>query len=96
MDADGLSHVGPNREKDTLALVVAGPVFMGFAEVSGSNRAVDRRDDLSKRNLLGSPSQHVAPSDTALGPNQPGALEGEEDLFEIRLWQSGAVRDVAD
>ena len=44
----------------------------------------------------GIPGQDVAAADAALGPHEPGALEGEQDLLEVRLRQAGALGDVAD
>jgi hypothetical protein len=69
---------------------------MWFAEVAGGDRAVDRRDDLSQRDLLRGSSQHIAAPDAALGPDQPGSLEGKKDLLEVGLGQPGPHRYVTD
>ena len=45
--------------------------------------------------LRGVAGQDVAAADTALGAHQPGTLEGEQDLLEVRLGQAGALGDVA-
>ena len=55
-----------------------------------------RRDTISESWMLGGGAgQHVAAADAALGAHQPGALEGEQDLLEVRLGQAGALGDVA-
>jgi hypothetical protein len=61
--ADGLADVGPHGQKDALALVVAGAVGMGFAEVPGRDGPVHRGDDLGQADLLGQAGQDVAASD---------------------------------
>ena len=44
---------------------------------------------------LGRAGQHVAAADAALRAHQPGALQGEQDLLEVRLGKAGALGDVA-
>ncbi len=39
--------------------------------------------------------EDVAAADAALGAHEPGALERQQDLLEVRLGQAGAFRDVA-
>ena len=75
----------PDSEEHALSLVITGPVLVRLAEVAEDDRAVDRRDDLGEADLVGRPGKHVATADTPLGTHQPGALQGEEDLFEIGL-----------
>ena len=48
MGADGLADVGPDGQQDALALVVAGAVGVGLAEVAGGDGAVDGGDDLGQ------------------------------------------------
>ena len=43
----------------------------------------------------GRAGQHVAAADAPLGAHQPGALEGEQDLLQVRLGEAGALGDVA-
>ena len=78
-----------------LALVVAGAVLVRLAEVAERDRAVDGRHDLRQPDVLRVAGEHVAAADAALGAHQPGALEGEQDLLEVRLRQAGALGDVA-
>ena len=92
----GLAHLGPHRQQDALPLVVAGPAGVGLAEVAGHDGPVHGRDHLGQGDLLGVAGQHVAAADPALGADQPGALEGEEDLLEVGLGEPGALGDVAD
>ena len=49
-----LADVGPDGQQDALALVVAGAVLVGLAEVADHDRAVDRADDLAQGDLGGS------------------------------------------
>ena len=81
-------------KQHALALVVAGPVGVGLAEVAGHDRAVDGRHHLGQGDLLGVAGQDVAAAHPALGPDQAGTLEGQEDLLEIGLGQAGALGDV--
>ena len=94
MGADDLADVSPDGQEDALTLVIAGSVLVRLAEVAGGDRPVDGGDDLGERDLFGRPRQHVAAADAALGADQPGALEGEQDLLEIGLRQAGALGDV--
>ena len=91
-----LADVGPDREQHALALVVAGAVGVGLAEVAGHDRAVDGADDLGEADLLRVAGQDVAAADAPLRAHQTGALEGEEDLLEVRLGEARALGDVAD
>ncbi len=88
------ADVGPHLEQDALAFVVARAVRVRLAEVAGHDRSVDRGDDLAERDLLRSTREHVATADAALGANEPGALQCQQNLFEIRLGESGAFGDV--
>ncbi len=66
MVAHVLADVGPHREQHALALVVAGPVLVGRAEVPGDDRTVHRAHDLAQGDLLGHTGQHVASPHPAL------------------------------
>jgi hypothetical protein len=95
MPAHVLPDVRPHGEQHALALVITGPVLMGFAEIAGDDRAFHRADDLTEGDVLGMPGQHVAASDPALRANQARALEGQEDLLQVRLGESGALGNVS-
>ena len=86
---------GPHREQHALALVVAGAVLVGLAEVAEGDRAVDRRHDLAEGDEARLPRQDVAAADAALRPHDAGALEGQQDLLEVGLREPGALGDVA-
>ena len=96
MLAHVLAHVGPHRQEHALALVVAGAVLVGLAEVADRDRSVDRADDLAEGDGPRLASEHVAAAHAPLGPDEAGTLQREEDLLEVRLGQSGALGDVAD
>ena len=69
-----LAGLVPDREQHALALVVAGAVLVGLAEVAERDRAVDGRHDLRQADLGRVAGEHVAAADAALGAHQPGAL----------------------
>ena len=96
MPAHVLSQFGPDGQKDALALVVAGSVLVGFAEVSRLYRSVDGADDLAERDVVRRSGQDVAATHASLGTNQARPLEGEQDLLEIGLRQTGALGYVPD
>jgi hypothetical protein len=76
--------------------VVAGAVLVGLAEVAHGDRAVDRAHDVGQRDRGGLAGEHVAAADAPLGPDEAGALEGEQDLLQVGLGEPGALRDVPD
>ena len=88
--------VGPDREEYALALVIAGPVGVRIAEVTGHNRAIDCRDNLGQQDCRRFPGQDVAATDPSLRTDQASALEGQEDLFEVGLGKARLVGDLAD
>ncbi len=71
------------------------PSWWGSAEVADGDRAVDGGHDLAQGDLAGLAGQHVAAAHAALRAHDAGALEGEEDLLQVRLRQAGALGDVA-
>ena len=52
-----VSDVGPHPEQNALALVIAGPVLVGFAKVARVNRAIHGGHDLGQGDRLGGPGQ---------------------------------------
>lgn len=90
-----LTDVRPHAEQYALPLVLARTVLVWAPEVACDDRTVDSAHDLSQRDLLRWARQHVPPSYAALGTNEPGTLEREKDLFEIRLWKARPLGDVA-
>ena len=90
------SHVGPHRQQDALALVVAGAVLVRLPEVTGNYRAVDGTHDLTEGDVGGRLGKHVTAAHTTLGTDHPRALEGEQDLLQVWLGQAGALGNVAD
>ena len=85
----------PNGEQDALTLVVARPVLMGFTEVAEGDGSIDGGDDLVQVYVAGRASQCVAPADAALGLHESRALQGQQDLLEVRLGETRSFRDVA-
>jgi hypothetical protein len=80
-----LAEHSPDGEQHALALVVAGAVLVGLAEVADRDGAVDRAHDVRERDGRRLAGQHVAAAHPPLGPDQAGALERQEDLLEIGL-----------
>src|SRR4051812_46363182 len=69
---------------------------MGLAEVAGGDGTVDGAHDLAQGDLRRIMGEDVSAADAALGTDKAGALEGQEDLLEIGLRESGALGDVPD
>lgn len=91
-----LADVAPHREQHALALVVAGAVLMGLAEVSYDDRAVDRAHDLAQSDLVRQPREHVAASHAALGADEAGTFQCQQDLLQVGLGKPGPLGDVPD
>jgi hypothetical protein len=90
-----ISHVSPYAEQNALALVVARTVLVGLAEISGIDRSVDSRHNLSQGYGFSRPGEDVAATDAALGPYESDALQAEQDLLEVGLGESGSFGEVA-
>ena len=90
------SRSTPDRKKDALALVVAGAVGVGLAEVAGSDRTVDGSDDLGKLDVVGISCEDIPAANAALGTHESGALQGQKDLLEVGLREHRAFGDFAD
>ena len=71
------------------------PSLWGSPKSPATIGPVDRGDDLGQGDALGRPRQHVAPAHAALGAHEADALQAQEDLFEVRLGQSGSLGEVA-
>jgi len=95
LDPHVVTDFGPHGEQHALTLVVARTVGVGEAEVTRGDGPVDGGDDLGEGDLLWRPGQYVAAAHAALGAHQASALEGEQDLLEVRLGKGGALCDVA-
>jgi len=91
-----ISDVGPNPEQDALALVITGAILVWLAKVAGRDGSIDRGHDLGQRDGLGGPGQHVAAADAALRADEPYAFQAQENLFEVRLGETGAFGEVAN
>src|SRR5262249_42398851 len=78
-----------------LALVVARPVLVGFAELTGDDRPLHGAQDVVEGDVARRAGEDVATADAPLRAHQPGALEGQQDLLEVGLGQARALGDVA-
>jgi hypothetical protein len=72
--------------------VEIGPLH-GIPVTVKNNQAV--RGFMTHRGSRLTPTEPAA-ADTPLGPHQPGALKGQEDLLQVRLGEPGALGNVTD
>jgi hypothetical protein len=84
----------PDGEKDAMSLVIACAVLVRLSKIAKRDWAISCRNDLRKQDVLRRSSEHVPATDAALGLHESGALEDEQDLFEIRLGQTCSRSDV--
>jgi hypothetical protein len=96
MVAHVLAHLGPDGQQHALPLVVAGAVLVGLAEVARHDGSVHGADDLTEGDLRRRAGEYIAPADPALRSNEACALQGEENLLEVRLRQPSALGDVTN
>ena len=89
------TDVIPNGEKDTLSFVVTRAVGMRLTKVSRHDRTIDGADNVRQADLLGGMGQDIAASHPTFRSHQTCAFEGEENLFEVWLGESGAFSNVA-
>lgn len=86
----------PDAEQYTLTFMIAGAVAVGVTEVTRDNRTVDCCDNFTQPDLGRGAGQEIASADATLRPHQAGPFERQQDLFEVRLGQCGALSDVPD
>ena len=91
-----ISDVGPDAEEHALTLVIARAVLVGLTEVARHDWSIDRRHDLGECDAFSRSRQYVAAADAALGAHETDALQTQEDLFEVRLGQAGAIGEVTN
>ncbi len=92
MFAHVASHVGPDPQEDALSFVVTSPVAVWFAKVTRHDGAINGGHDFGEGNRFGATSQDVATPDTSLGAYETDALQTEQDLLEVGLWQARSLR----
>jgi len=85
--ADGV----PERQQNTLAFMIAGSVGVRVTEVAQDNRTVDGSEDFSQVDLGRRASEHITAADASFGSNEAGALEGQQNLLQVRLGEAGAL-----
>jgi hypothetical protein len=91
-----LAHLGPDVEQGTLPFVIAGAVLVRGPEVPDDDRSVDCRHDLAEGHVPWRSSEHVPAADAALGADEAGPFQGEQDLLEIGLGEPGTFGDIPD
>ena len=85
----------PDRQQHALSLVIAGPILVRLTEVAECDRSINGPDDHPDGDLGGISSHDVAAPDPPFGSDQPGTLERQQDLLQVRLGQARALGDVA-
>lgn len=68
---------------------------MGLCEIAGNDGAVHCAYDFAERDLLCWAGQQIAAAYASLGDHQPSAFERQQNLLQVRLRQTGALRYVA-
>ena len=90
-----VAGVLPHAEKHALAFMVACPVFMGPPEVAEPDRPINSADNFGQGDVCWIAGENVAPADATLRPHESSTLQCKEDLFQVRLGECGASRDIA-
>ncbi len=76
--------------------MVTGTVGVWLSKVTQGDRAVSGANDFSQVDFMRMPSEDVAATDPSFRTHQPGPLEREQNLLEVRLGQPCPFGDVAD
>jgi hypothetical protein len=79
-----------------LAFVFAGTVLMGLAEIAGNDGTINGAHDLTETDGVGRRSKDVSAAHAAFGLHDTGALERQQNLFQIRLRKTSAQGDIAN
>jgi len=90
-----VSYIRPDLQEYALSFVFASTVLVRRAKVSRHDGSVHGADYLTQGYGGGITRQDVSAPNAALGTNQASTLEGEKDLFKIRLRKSRSLSQVA-
>lgn len=90
-----LADLVPDGQQHALPFVVARPVLVRQPEVTRLDGAVDGAHDLGQGDGRRIAVEDVAAAHASFRAHQPGAFEGEQDLFEVGLGEAGTAGDVA-
>ena len=92
------SHVSsskiPNRQQNTLSVVIAGAVLVWRAKISQGNRAINSRNNVRQTNLRSRASQNVPAANSAFGFHQASTFKCQQDLLQIRLRKRRSFSDI--
>jgi hypothetical protein len=91
-----VAYLSPDTKQDALTLVVTGPIAVRLTKVAGDNWTINGGHYFGQCDAGSISGQYVASTDTSLGANQANALETEQDLFQIGLGESRALRQVTN
>ena len=78
------------------ALAAAGLFFMALGAGQWIKRSVEDRDDLAEGDAGGFGHKLIATAHATLAAQQAAVFEGQEDLLQVRLGETGSLGDVAD
>lgn len=94
-----LTHVPtgnvPNRQEDTLALVVTRAVLVGRAEIAECDRTIDGGYDVGKLDVGRVACEHISAADSALRLDDSCTFQCEQNLFQVGLGEGRSFSDVA-
>jgi len=91
-----VADIRPYGKQNALSLVVAGPILMGLAKVARHNRPVDGCNNLGEGDFADRSGEDISSADAALRTHQARTLERQQNLLQIGLGESRALRDVAN
>jgi hypothetical protein len=92
------SHVSsrkiPNRQQNTLSVVIAGAILVWRTKISQSNWAINSRNNVRQSNLRSRASQDVSAANSAFGFHQASTFKRQQDLLQIRLRKRRSFSDI--
>ena len=72
------------------------PFWCGWPKSPATIGPSTARHDLAQCDLLGRPGEDITAPDAALGADEPGTFQREQDLLQVRLGKARPFCDVAD
>jgi len=92
------SHVSsskiPNRQQNTLSVVIAGAVLVWRAKISQGNWTINSRNNVRQTNLRSRASQNVPAPNSAFRFHQASTFKRQQDLLQIRLRKRRSFSDI--
>ncbi len=92
------SHVSsrkiPNRQQNTLSVVIAGAVLVWRAKISQGNWTINSRNNVRQTNLRSRASQNVPAPNSPFRFHQASTFKRQQDLLQIRLRKRRSFSDI--